>query len=140
GLAKVRSEEGAPSDIDDMSSESLTEDPTMTGFQKLQGTIAYMSPEQIKKAPDIDGRTDIYSLGVVLYEALTGVKPSLGDTMDKIKASTLNDIPLIPSEISTTPISQVLDDIVMQCLAKDANKRMQSVGELIRLLKEGLGV
>jgi len=60
--------------------------------------------------------------------------------MDKIKASTLNDIPIIPSEISTTPISQVLDDIVMQCLAKDANKRMQSVGELIRLLKEGLGV
>ena len=140
GLAKVRSEEGAPSDIDDMSSESLTEDPTMTGFQKLQGTIAYMSPEQIKKAPNIDGRTDIYSLGVVLYEALTGGKPSLGDTIDKIKASTLNDIPIIPSEISTTPISQVLDDIVMQCLAKDANKRMQSVGELIRLLKEGLGV
>ena len=139
-MAKVRSEEGAPSDIDEMSSESLTEDPTMTGFQKLQGTIAYMSPEQIKKALDIDGRTDIYSLGVVLYEALTGVKPSLGDTMDKIKASTLNDIPIIPSEISTTPISQVLDDIVMQCLAKDANKRMQSVGELIRLLKEGLGV
>ena len=52
----------------------------------------------------------------------------------------LNDIPIIPSEISTTPISQVLDDIVMQCLAKDANKRMQSVGELIRVLKEGLGV
>jgi serine/threonine-protein kinase len=140
GLAKVRSEEGAASEIDDMTSESLTEDPTMTGFQKLQGTIAYMSPEQIKKAPDIDGRTDIYSLGVVLYEALTGVKPSLGDTMDKIKASTLNDIPLIPSEISSTSISKVLDDIIMQCLAKDPNKRMHSVGELIRLLKEGLGV
>jgi len=60
--------------------------------------------------------------------------------MDKIKASTLNDIPLIPSEISTTSISKVLDDIIMQCLAKDPNKRMHSIGELIRLLKEGLGV
>lgn len=136
GLAKVRSEEGHESEIDDIDPQSAAKKQSMTGFQKLQGTISYMSPEQIKKAPDIDGRTDIYSLGVLLYEVITGNTPASGDTMDKLIASTLNDEPQLPSEIASMPISNVLEKTIMQCLQKDRDNRVLTSGELIRLLRQ----
>ena len=136
GLAKVRSEEGHESEIDDIDPQSAAKKQSMTGFQKLQGTISYMSPEQIKKAPDIDGRTDIYSLGVLLYEVITGSTPASGDTMDKLIASTLNDEPQLPSEIASMPISNVLEKTIMQCLQKDRDNRVLTSGELIRLLRQ----
>ena len=136
GLAKVRSEEGHESEIDDIDPQSAAKKQSMTGFQKLQGTISYMSPEQIKKAPDIDGRTDIYSLGVLLYEVITGNTPTSGDTMDKLIASTLNDEPQLPSEIASMPISNVLEKTIMQCLQKDRDNRVLTSGELIRLLRQ----
>jgi len=136
GLAKVRSEGGDESEIDNIDPQTAAQDKSMTGFQKLQGTICYMSPEQIKKAPDIDGRTDIYSLGVLLYEAITGTTPASGDTMDKLIASTLNDEPTLPSELVTVPIPTILENTIMQCLQKDLDKRVQTIGELIRQLKQ----
>jgi len=136
GLAKVRSEEGHESEIDDIDPQSSAKTQSMTGFQKLQGTISYMSPEQIKKAPDIDGRTDIYSLGVLLYEVITGSTPASGDTMDKLIASTLNDEPQLPSILASMPISNVLEKTIMQCLQKDRDNRVLTSGELIRLLKQ----
>ena len=56
----------------------------------MQGTISYMSPEQIRDDPAIDYRTDIYSLGSVLYEVLAGVPPVGGDTVDEILNQTLS--------------------------------------------------
>ena len=136
GLAKVRSEGGHESEIDDIDPQSAAKKQSMTGFQKLQGTISYMSPEQIKKAPDIDGRTDIYSLGVLLDDATTGNPPASGDTMDKLIASTLNDEPQLPSEIASMSISSVLEKTIMQCLQKDRDNRVLTSGELIRLLRQ----
>jgi len=139
GLAKVRSEEGEEgedSDIDSIDSEHVIDDQSMTGFQKLQGTISYMSPEQIKKDSSINGRTDIYSLGSVLYEALSGRTPAAGDTMDKLIASTMNDQPPLLSSITSMPIPNSLDDTIMQCLQKNPDQRIQTMAELIRRFKQ----
>ena len=136
GLAKVRSEEGEESDIDNIEPQHAVDDQSMTGFQKLQGTISYMSPEQIKKAHDIDGRTDIYSLGCLLYEALSGRTPASGETMDQLIASTMNDQPPQLTSITSMPISNVLNDTIMQCLQKNPDHRMATMAELIRCLKQ----
>lgn len=139
GLAKVRSEEGEAgeeSDIDNIEPQHAVDDQSMTGFQKLQGTISYMSPEQIKKAHDIDGRTDIYSLGCLLYEALSGRTPASGETMDQLIASTMNDQPPQLTSITSMPVSNVLNDTIMQCLQKNPDHRMATMAELIRRLKQ----
>ncbi|MBX2847778.1 MAG: serine/threonine protein kinase [Acidiferrobacterales bacterium] len=135
GLAKVRSEDGQLSDFDESDSSVSAQDQSMTGFQKLQGTVSYMSPEQIDKAPDIDGRTDIYSLGAVLYEALTGQLTVTGDTADKVIDSVKNDQPPLPSQLVSVKMPKLLEKTVMQCLEKDSNNRIQTARELIRLLK-----
>lgn len=137
GLAKVRSEDGEASEIDDIDPAAAPTELSMTGFQKLQGTVCYMSPEQALRAPDIDGRTDIYSLGVLLYEAITGDTPAQGISMDKLLASVKNDVPTAPSALSgSMPITKELEKTIMQCLHKDPQYRMPNVGELIRQLKQ----
>jgi len=136
GLAKVRSETGLEPDFDDANSNTSSEDKTMTGYQSLQGTVSYMSPEQINKDVDIDGRTDIYSLAAILYEALTGELTTQGETVREVIKNTLNNSPVKPSEISKIPIPGELDKAVMQCIEKDKEDRIQTVAELLRVLKQ----
>ena len=136
GLAKVRSEDGTTAAFDELDSLASSEDKSMTGFQKLQGTVCYMSPEQMEKAPDIDGRTDIYSLGVLLYEAITGRTAAVGDTVDQVIASTKNDVPPTPSELTKLPVPALLDKLIMHCLQKNPDDRPQTMAEVIRTLKQ----
>ena len=136
GLAKVRSEDGSTAAFDELDSLASSEDKSMTGFQKLQGTVCYMSPEQMEKAPDIDGRTDIYSLGVLLYEAITGRTAAVGDTVDQVIASTKNDVPPTPSELTQLPVPTLLDKLIMHCLQKNPDDRPQTMAEVIRTLKQ----
>lgn len=136
GLAKVRSEDGSTAAFDELDSLASSEDKSMTGFQKLQGTVCYMSPEQMEKAPDIDGRTDIYSLGVLLYEAITGRTAAVGDTVDQVIASTKNDVPPTPSELTKLPVPALLDKLIMHCLQKNPDDRPQTMAEVIRTLKQ----
>ncbi len=139
GLAKVRSESGKATIVDDLDIEAAkvgAEEQSMTGFQKLQGTVCYMSPEQMQKQSDVDGRADIYSMGVILYEVLSGKTPAEGDTADKVIASTLNDTPPLPSTISSQPVPPLLEETAMHCLQKKPEQRLASMAELIRLLKQ----
>ena len=136
GLAKVRSKDGDVSELSDLSEESDLLDLGMTGYQKLQGTLSYMSPEQIRKAPDIDGRTDIFSLMAILYEALCGRTPNSGSTVDGIISSALNDLPENISDVSSLPLPTTLGDVIMSCLSKDPAYRIQKIDELIRLLRQ----
>ncbi len=136
GLAKVRSKDGDLSDIEIEPTEVMDQNKTMTGFQKLQGTISYMSPEQINKDPNIDARTDIYSLAALFYEGLSGRTPASGNTMDELLQSTLNSTPPDIADISSMPLPKVQASTIMQCLEKNPDQRVQNIAEMIRLLKQ----
>ena len=105
---------------------------TMTGL--ILGSPRYMSPEQvIGKA--IDARSDIFSLGVVLYEALTGVAPFDGDNVNAIMYATVNTTPPPPSAHNRA-VPAMLDLIVAKAMAKLLEDRYQSVKELGDDLRE----
>jgi len=135
GLAKVWDKDGTNSQLKEAGGQRNFENSSMTGFQKLQGTLFYMSPEQMRKDPAIDRRTDIYSLGVILYEALTGRTPVLGELVDEVIQSTLNDVPPKPSEVADF-VPALLEEITMKCLNKSSSERPQSAAALIQVLKQ----
>jgi serine/threonine-protein kinase len=96
---------------------------TRTGMS--MGSLFYMSPEQINGDPNLDGRSDIYSMGIVLYELVTGKRPFQGDTDYSILTAHLNQIPTPPVELDpNTPT--MLSQIIMTALAKDPGLRFQS--------------
>ena len=135
GLAKVWSEDGKALAEDNELAAAMT-DQSMTGHGKLQGTVCYMSPEQIHRDPDISSQTDIYSLGAVLYEVLSGQTPFTGDKVQEVISRVLEDTPAKPSEIARMRVPALLDDLAMKCLAKRPDRRIGSVGEMLRLLQE----
>lgn len=109
------------------------EDMTKSGL--FLGSPNYMSPEQIK-ADAIDQRSDIYSLGVLLYMGLTGVSPFKRESSVKVLLAQLEDPPEPFSEIlpaGTVPAA--LEWVVMTCLQKDPSRRFATVSELSRALK-----
>lgn len=136
GLAKVWKTDGSDAALPTDKDDTYSDDLSITRRGKLQGTIIHMSPEQIDKAPDIDGRTDIYSLGTILYEILTGKTPSDADSMDQIIANIKNQEPPLPSDISSLYIPPLLEKATMACLKKKPEDRIQTANELIRLLQE----
>ncbi|HET6264773.1 MAG TPA: serine/threonine-protein kinase, partial [Usitatibacter sp.] len=105
---------------------------TMTGL--ILGSPRYMSPEQVI-GKTIDARSDIFSLGVVLYEALTGVAPFDGDNVNAIMYSTVNTTPPPPSQHNRA-VPAMLDLIVAKAMAKLLEDRYQTVKELADDLRE----
>jgi serine/threonine-protein kinase len=97
---------------------------TMTGAGLVVGTCQYMSPEQAR-GQSVDARSDIFALGVVCYEMLTGRRPFTGDTPTEILSSIIKDTPPAVSSIRTG-IPRELERIVRHCLAKDPARRKQS--------------
>jgi len=100
----------------------------ITGAGVMIGTPEYMSPEQVE-GKEVDQRTDIYSLGVILYEMVTGKVPFEGDTPFTIGMKHKGEKPQHPKELNTQ-ISDDLNNVILHCLEKDKEKRFQSVGEL----------
>ena len=100
-------------------------DLTATGV--TPGTVSYMSPEQIS-AHELDGRSDIFSFGVVLYECATGQKPFTGQPL-VVLAAILNQTPPAPGTLNTE-IPPRLQDLILKCLEKDRELRYQSAGDL----------
>jgi ABC-type transport system substrate-binding protein len=103
---------------------------TKTGT--LIGTVAYLSPEQVTSHA-FDGRSDIYSLGTVLYECLAGEPPFSGE-MQSILYRIVHEIPQPPRALGAE-VREELQDIVLQCLQKDPGKRPQKAGQLSEALR-----
>jgi serine/threonine protein kinase len=106
---------------------------SLTRTAALIGSPLYMSPEQMRSAKDVDTRTDIWSLGVMLYELLTGRPPYTGDSIPALCASLLNDQPISMQQLRAE-IAPALEEAVMRCLAKDREQRFATVSELARAL------
>jgi serine/threonine-protein kinase len=110
-----------------LNSPGKVEDLTASGL--LMGSPGYMSPEQVRSAKAVDTRSDIWSLGVILYEFLAGDAPFTGETLGETFARILSEPP--------PPISQRRPDVpdglvtvILRCLERDVERRTQTVGQL----------
>ncbi len=111
---------------------SRTAASQMTEAGSIVGTAQYLSPEQARGAP-VDQRSDIYSVGILLYEVLTGALPFTGETPLEIAMKHLSEVPRAPSAIRPE-VPADLDMIVLRALAKDPEDRFQSAEEMEREL------
>ncbi len=105
---------------------------TQTGI--ALGTAGYLAPEQIQGEP-VDQRTDIFSLGVVGYELITGSKPFKGSSLSNVLYRILNDEPENPKVLTPTCPPE-LEEVITKCLRKDPNHRFQTVDLLIESLRQ----
>ncbi|MGZ4375240.1 MAG: Stk1 family PASTA domain-containing Ser/Thr kinase [Gaiellaceae bacterium] len=113
----------------------------MTEAGSIIGTAQYLSPEQAKGA-SVDQTSDLYSVGVVLYELLTGVVPFSGDTPVEIAMKHLSTVPEPPSA-KRADVPRDLDMVVMRALAKDPSERYQSAEEMdadLRRINRGVAI
>ncbi|MBE3100384.1 MAG: protein kinase, partial [Planctomycetes bacterium] len=100
----------------------------LTGAGVVIGTPQYMSPEQVE-AKEVDARSDIYSLGIILYEMVTGRVPFDGDTPLSVAMKHKLELPRDPRELNAT-IPADVDRLILKCLEKDRDKRYQSAADL----------
>jgi serine/threonine protein kinase len=125
GLAKVTPLE--------MGTETTGHSPDATAAGVMLGTTAYMSPEQAA-GEQLDGRSDLFSLGVVLYESATGHHPFPGKTAASVVAAILNQAP-VPTSTHNPDIPLRLQETIENCLEKDRELRYQSAADLRADLK-----
>ena len=109
-------------------------DPSLTTTAAQMGSPLYMSPEQLRRTRDVDARADIWSLGVILYQLVTGDAPFIADTLPRIIAAILTER-APPMRERRADVPAALDAIVGRCLEKEPSARFADVGELARALQ-----
>jgi TolB-like protein len=126
GLAKLQGG-GEASDASELPTEALT------GVGMVVGTVPYMSPEQIE-GKHVDHRSDVFSLGVLLYEMATGGRPFQGDSQPALMSSILKDVPTPLMEIRAD-LPRHLGRIIGRCLEKNRRDRYQTARDIFNELK-----
>jgi eukaryotic-like serine/threonine-protein kinase len=107
----------------------------MTRTAAVMGSPSYMSPEQMTSAKDVDARTDIWSMGIVLYELLAGRAPFEGETLPEVCVKIATNEPP-PIRNFRPDLPDGLEAVILKCLEKDRANRFQNVGELVVALVE----
>jgi len=117
GISKVQSEQNG----------------ALTSTRSMLGSPLYMSPEQLRSSKTVDSRSDIWALGVILYELLTGTVPYVGEGLGELFAAILEQDP-VPVRERNAAVDPGLEQVVMRCLRKKKEERWSSVAELAAAL------
>jgi serine/threonine-protein kinase len=108
---------------------------TLTRDGSVIGTPAYMSPEQAQGQPDVDAQSDIWSVGAIVYECLSGRLPFSGTSYEQVIVQICTEAPAPLAELAPT-VPRSLVDIVERCMRRDRSERIGSADELLQLLGE----
>src|SRR5262249_21328640 len=128
GLAKLAEPEQSTADsLSDAESTAYAQLKTNPGI--VMGTISYMSPEQLRGEP-VDHRSDIFSLGVTLYELITGQRPFRAPTASDLIAEILRS-EAVPAKYLKPELPNEVDQTITRMLAKERESRQQSASELL---------
>jgi eukaryotic-like serine/threonine-protein kinase len=119
--------------VTDFGTAKILQFGTVQQTAHVMGTPSYMSPEQVKGRA-VDGRSDIFSLGVMLYEMVTGEKPFPGQNITTVIYKIVNEEPVPPRQIDPS-IHPGISAVVMRALEKDPDQRYQSCREMLEELK-----
>lgn len=123
-------------EIEEADADSMLKEKSMTGEGKLQGSVMYMSPEQVERDPSISFQSDIYSLGALIYESLTGLTPFQGDRVQTLLTQIQTQTPEDPRNVINAAVPDILANLAMKCLAKSPDDRPSSADEIVRILKQ----